>query len=121
MFWMKLAQGLFLIALNTLSKNTKRRMMKTKEEILRPLPAVFTDIIESSENIGRLEYRIRIGTLEALLDIRDILDEAYTEKVVSKLEVLTPDQYLAKKSKEAGQDEMVEPTTTDAPIDQDEM
>ena len=62
--------------------------MRTKEEILRPLPAEFTDIIESSEDIERLKYRIRLGTLEALLDIRDVMVDGniYIKEIAKSIE-----------------------------------
>ena len=52
--------------------------MRTKEEILQKLPTDLSEI-EKYEGINNLECRVRVGTLEALLDIRDILDESRNE------------------------------------------
>ena len=53
--------------------------MRTKEKILQKLPTDLSEI-EKYEGINNLECRVRVGILEALLDIRDILDGYFSEK-----------------------------------------
>lgn len=54
--------------------------MRTKEEILGEY--IGKELREIAEYTGfdKMEVKIRAGTLETLLDIRDILAKAYTEK-----------------------------------------
>ena len=52
--------------------------MRTKEEVLQKLPTDLTEI-EKYEGSNNIEVRVRVGILEALLDIRDLFDGAINE------------------------------------------
>lgn len=58
-------------------------MMRTKEEILQELPTDLSEI-EKYEGSNNIECRVRVGTLETLLDIRDILAEVFLDEETRK-------------------------------------